>query len=160
MTRQPLRKYASPRQKDRRQRILRSAAAHLAAKGLEALSMTGIAEASQVSVKTLYNLFGSRDELLLQAAADTLVDLDQSQQIQLAQPGIPRLFAYVVSTMEDFIKAPRYAHAVISILAKADMEADLAEQHMGVVRRYAETSLAVAASHGDMLGDDAVIHFL
>ncbi len=151
MTKQPARKYASPRQVDRRKRILRSASAHLEAKGLEALSMSSIARASEVSVKTLYNLFGSRDELLLEAAAETLVDLGQSEVILAAEKGIPRLLTYVVSTMEDFIKAPGYAHAIISILAKADMEQNLTDLHMGVVRRFAEASLQVAADQGELI---------
>lgn len=147
----PQRKYASPRQLDRRQRILRSAAEHLENHGLAALSMSTIAGASKVSVKTLYNLFGSRDELLLQAAADTLTNLGESDTILTAEAGIPRLLAYVVGTMEDFLTAPTYAHAIISILAKAEMEPDLTEQHMGVVRRFAETSLRVAEANQELM---------
>ena len=112
--------------------------------------MSSIAEASEVSVKTLYNLFGSRDELLLEAAAETLVNLGQSELIQAAENGIPRLLTYVVSTMEDFIKGPRYAHAIISILAKAEMEKELTDLHMGVVRRFAEASLEVAADNNEL----------
>ena len=115
--------------------------------------MGSIAEASGVSVKTLYNLFGSRDELLLDAATSTLATLGESEGILAENEGIPRLLAYVVGTMNDFLKGPTYAHAVISTLAKADMGLPLTERYMGVVRRYAEASLAVAARNQELIPD-------
>ena len=142
--------YASPRQISRRQRILRAAGQHLETHGLEALSMASIAAVSEVSVKTLYNLFGSRDLLLLEAASEVLVDIGESEEIKQTEKGIPRLLNYVVTTMINFNKMPGYARAVISTLVKADLEIEVAERHMGVVRRFAEDSLEVAASAGEL----------
>ena len=142
--------YASPRQVSRRQRILRAAGKHLETHGLDALSMASIAAVSEVSVKTLYNLFGSRDLLLLEAAADVLVDLSESPEIKNTEEGIPRLLNYVVTTMVNFNKLPQYAYAVISTIVKADLEREAAERHMGVVRRFAEDSLTTAMAVGDL----------
>lgn len=150
MSSKPQRKYSSPRQVDRRRRILNVAATHLVSHGLDSLSMNSLAAASEVSVKTLYNLFGSRDELLLKAGTQSLTHLEESETILSVEPGIPRLYAFVVATMQDFIAAPKYAHAVISTLAKADLSETLADRHMGVVRRYAESSLKIAAENNEL----------
>ena len=130
---------------------MRTAAKHLDEHGLASLSMSSIAASSEVAVKTLYNLFGSRDELLLEAAAETLVDLGQSKTINETEEGIPRLYTYVVSTMEDFLKAPRYAHAIISILATSELEQEVTDLNMGVVRRFAESSLSVAQKQRELV---------
>ena len=153
MASEPSRKYSSPRQQDRRKRILKATAAHLVKHGLETISMQGIAQDSGVSVKTLYNLFGSRDELLLKAGTRELSNLESSDTILRVEEGLPRLLAYVVATMDDFVAAPKYAHAIISTLAKADLTLDLADHHMGVVRRYAEASLLIAKDQGELRAD-------
>ena len=149
--------YSSQRQAARRSRILRAAGQHLERHGLEALSMASIAAVSEVSVKTLYNLFGSRDLLLLEAAAEVLVDIGQSKEIQAAEAGLPRLLAYVVTTMVNFNKMPAYARAVISTIVKADLEPHLADRHMGVVRRFAETSLQFAEDNGELRDDTDIL---
>ena len=118
--------------------------------GLVSWSMHSIAEEAGVAVKTLYNLFGSKDELVLKAGTQALSTLESSDAMADIEAGIPRLLAYVVATMEDFISAPKYADAVISTLAKADLEVQLADHHMGVVRRFAETSLKIAEQQGEL----------
>ena len=50
-------KYASPAQAERRKRILRETLKLLAAESPSDISMAQIAELSDVSTKTLYNLF-------------------------------------------------------------------------------------------------------
>ena len=63
--------YASPAQAERRTRILRETLKLLASESPSDISMAQIAELSDVSTKTLYNLFKSRNGLLLAAAAQT-----------------------------------------------------------------------------------------
>ena len=142
--------YDSPRQSDRRRRILHAASTHLEQFGLEALSMGSIAEVSGVSVKTLYNLYGSRDQLLLAAASDVLADLGQRDSVLKEAQGLPRLRAYVVSSMADFKSMPQYAYGVISILVKADLGPEVADLHMGVVRRFALSALQYAQTQGEL----------
>ena len=61
------------RQKDeRRARILAAAKRLVARHGFESLTMRDLAEAAQVSVPTLYSLFGSKEGLLLAEARSTV----------------------------------------------------------------------------------------
>lgn len=59
--------------RERRLRIVRAARALIATGGLEAVSMRKLADEARVSVGTLYNLFGSRDDIVV-AAIDGAID--------------------------------------------------------------------------------------
>ena len=50
---------------ERRERITRAARALVAARGYDGLTMRDLAHAARVSVPTLYNLFGSKDAILV-----------------------------------------------------------------------------------------------
>jgi AcrR family transcriptional regulator len=65
----------------------------ISAVGYEALNIRDLAAASGVALKTLYNLYGSKDELLLAAVADLLSDVQNLEPVAGAEPGIPRLLA-------------------------------------------------------------------
>ena len=75
-------KYASPLA-ERRKRILRETLKLLASESSD-ISMAQIAELSDVSTKTLYNLFKSRNGLLLAAAAQTRADTQSSTSVMSA----------------------------------------------------------------------------
>jgi TetR/AcrR family transcriptional regulator, cholesterol catabolism regulator len=142
--------YASPRQQDRKLRILRTAASQLEKHGLASLTMQSIAETSDVSTKTLYNLFGSRNSLLLEAASEGLVDLEQSDFVLNAEPGIPRLLAFTIGSMRQFKLMPDYARAVITILIREEFDSENAYVRMGVVQRFAQAALSTAAEQGEL----------
>ena len=142
--------YSSPRQQDRRRRVLRAAGLQLEKYGLGALTMHSIAEVSEVSTKTLYNLFGSRDQLLLEAALEQLVDLEHSPEVLEAEPGLPRLHAYTTGSMQQFEEMPEYARAVISIMLRAELDPETASTRFGPVQRFARESLGVASEQGEL----------
>ena len=145
--------YSSERQKKRRRRILQVAGVLLQKHGLDALTMQSIAEVSEVSTKTLYNLFGSRDLLLLEAASERLADLEHSPWVLEEEPGIPRLLAFAVGTMAQFEEMPKYAKAVIAIIVRADMEPETAYRNMGPVQRFTLASLEIARANGELVDD-------
>lgn len=145
--------YSSERQQQRRRRILKSAGIQLQKHGLDALTMQSIAEVSEVSTKTLYNLFGSREMLLLEAASDRLVDLEHSPTVNETEAGIPRLLAFTIGTMAQFEEMPKYAKAVIAILMRADMDEETAYLNLGPVQRFAHASLLVAKNQGELRDD-------
>jgi AcrR family transcriptional regulator len=142
--------YSSERQKERRLRILHHASSHLEQYGLEALTMQSIAEISEVSPRTLYNLFGSRDSLLLEAAYQQLSELQEIPAIRDAEPGIPRLLAFISNSMLRFEEMPEYGRAVISILLRADLDSEAAELRFGPVQDFAYKSLCIAEDNGEL----------
>lgn len=143
--------YSSPRQKQRRQDIMRAAVEQIEARGLSAVTMKDIAEASGVSTKTLYNLYGSRDLLLLEAASGILDALETSTQVQAAEPGIPRLLAYTERAMACFDMDGEFARFTISILLAGETDHPTVQHQLGLVQVLAEECLAEADARGEIV---------
>ncbi len=118
-----------------------------------ALSMQGIAEASGVSTKTVYNLFGSLDSLLQAQALQRLDDLQESAPVLDAEPGIPRLLAFTEGSMRLFENRPVVGSAVITILLRAELDEDTARERFGPVQRFALESLGIAQEKGELLAE-------
>jgi AcrR family transcriptional regulator len=142
--------YSSPRQQDRRERILRAAVELLEQHGLAALTMPSIALSSDVSTKTLYNLFETRDLLVLEAASERLANLEQSEAVLGCEPGLPRLLGFTAGAMQQFEKMPVNARTVISILVRADLDYATAYERLGPVQRVAHASLCTADELGEL----------
>ena len=64
----------TPRQESRRQKILSAARKLVASQGYEGMVMSDLAEVAEVSPTTLYNLFNTKDELLLEALRGLIVN--------------------------------------------------------------------------------------
>ena len=142
--------YSSPRQQERRIRILRAAGDLFEEHGYSALSMQSIAEVSGVSTKTLYNLFGNLDSLLQAQALQRLDDLQDSAPVHDAEAGIPRLLAFTAGSMRLFENRPVPGRAVISILLRAELDPEMALERFGPVQRFAHASLAIAQEQGEL----------
>ena len=95
-------RYASRAQAERRMRILRETLKLLQEASPADISMGQIAELSDVSTKTLYNLFKSRNGLLLAAAAQTRADAQTSINVMSAPAGISRILELTRRTMDTF----------------------------------------------------------
>ena len=91
----------------RRQRILAATRELIAREGADGWSMRKVAQAAEVSVPTLYNLFGSKDEIRSAMCAGAFDELDRGFDEETS-PGEPieRVFALVT-------------HGVDKVLAKA-----------------------------------------
>jgi len=80
------------RQKEeRRQRILEMARRLIGDRGYERVTMRELAEASLVSVPTLYNLFGGKNELLFAAVEAHFTELLGGEERMGGRFGLPRL---------------------------------------------------------------------
>jgi len=137
-------------QQKRRKRILREARLQLEKHGLDALTMQSIAATSDVSLKTIYNLFGSREMLLLEAAARLLEYLEKSFLVQNSEPGIDRLLSYTEGAIKGFRETPEYARTIITILLQAEGDSPIARAQLGTIQRFALSSLEVAAQQGEI----------
>lgn len=60
----------------RRRRILDAARTRIVAGGVDALAMRGLAADAEVSVRTLYNLFGNKDDILQALVSELIHELD------------------------------------------------------------------------------------
>lgn len=88
----------------RRARILDAAAGMMAAGGVQALSLRELAAASGVTVPTIYNLIGSREDLIREIISDALDQLDdvlaglpEQKGVEFGLAAIDELFRLVMA---------------------------------------------------------------
>ncbi len=151
--------YSSPLQQKRKQRILEVAGEQLNSQGVSKLTMRGVAEASGVSLKTLYNLFGSRDLLILRVATGQLNSLELSPGIKAAEPGISQLLAYAEEAMALFSGATTFSAIAVGILLRIENEISPADDLMAIVRDLTYAAL-IDAKEREEIADDVDIDSL
>jgi TetR/AcrR family transcriptional regulator, cholesterol catabolism regulator len=109
----------TPRQAERRERILRTVREHLSRFGYDGLSMRDIADAADVSPTTLYNQFKNKDGLVLAAQQDVLEQLGRTV-IDSHTAGIRRLIVTAEVIADQVVRTPRYAEAMTRMLLNSD----------------------------------------
>jgi AcrR family transcriptional regulator len=144
-------KYASPAQIERRKRILRETLALLASESPSGISMAQIAELSDVSTKTLYNLFKSRNGLLLAAAAQTRADTQSSVTVMNAPAGISRILELTRGTMDTFEQSPEFMESAMSVVVGISAEDEAEHHRIGITQQWFHEALLVAESEGQLL---------
>ncbi len=145
--------YSSPRQQQRQQRILQCARQAINKVGYSALTMKDIALASDVSIKTLYNLYSSKDELLLAAVADLLTDLANLPDVVDAKPGINRLLARLAGSGQQVVATPAYAEAMAQALFQGNKNSALVDLLLRDSQKYVLDELQMAAQQGELKSD-------
>lgn len=140
--------YSSPRQQERRQRILEVVREQIAAVGYEALTMRDLAAASGVALKTLYNLYGNKDKLLLAAVAELISDVEHLDRVTSAEPGIPRYLAHVEALSRQMVITPEYADTMARSLFLAGRGHRLVDVLLGNSARLVKENLLHAQNQG------------
>ena len=144
-------KYASPAQAERRKRILRETLKLLASESPSDISMAQIAELSDVSTKTLYNLFKSRNGLLLAAAAQTRADTQNSANVMSASAGISRILELTRRTMDTFEQSPEFMESAMSVVVGISAEDEAEHHRVGITQQWFYEALLVAESEDQLL---------
>ncbi|MFK7916194.1 MAG: TetR/AcrR family transcriptional regulator [Pseudomonadales bacterium] len=106
------RKYDSERQKQRQGAILAAARGMLDREGYSGMTMRGLAKEAGVAQGTLYNLYSSKDDLILAAVEDLLADIGERAVADNPVPGIPAILNMSRLTGEATQATPRYAEAI------------------------------------------------
>lgn len=114
----------TPRQSARRQSILAAVREQLSRFGYEGVNMRGVADSAGVSPTTLYNLYDSKDSLVLAALEEHLGNLAR-QMDQNPVGGLARLELRARISAEGIMGAPRYAEAMIRVMFNADAQAPI-----------------------------------
>ncbi len=106
----------TPRQIDRRNRILDAARRLTAESGFDAVSMRTIASESKVAEKTLYNIFGTKVALIAAAARDRTANVFELAAQRAPDGGWSLLLAFADCATEITLAAPNMARALAPIL--------------------------------------------
>jgi AcrR family transcriptional regulator len=135
----------------RRQRILDEACRLLAGGGTEGLTLRGLAESSGVTVPTIYNLVGCKDQVVTSLIAAALDSLDEALRGAPAVRGIARAEAAVSASIKLFLGEPgRYA-AVFRALQEMQGKPD--ETVLGPLFRRAGEVYCLAVREAQHDGD-------
>ncbi len=144
-------KYASPAQTERRKRILRETLKLLEQESPSGISMAQIAELSDVSTKTLYNLFKSRKGLLLAAAAQTRADTQRSLTVMGAPAGISRILELTRRTMDTFEQSSEFMESAMSVVVGISAEEEAEHHRVGITQHWFYEALLTAESEDQLL---------
>lgn len=108
---------------ERRARILATARRLIAERGFDGLTMRDLAQASRVSVPTLYNLFGGKHALLVGELEETFARVDTSMRAARGDGFVERMIAGCEAANEDLLSVPRYSRTLIHLtLVSPDTE--------------------------------------
>ncbi len=105
---------------ERRERILEAARELVAEKGYRGLTMRDLAERSGVSVPTLYNLCGAKDELLFQAVSTEVDATIDRLEGRSRSNGRKRLLALLTVGHEEMSRRPEYYRALLYAATRSE----------------------------------------
>ena len=143
--------YASPAQIERRERILRETLKLLEEASPADISMAQIAELSEVSTKTLYNLFKNRNGLLLAAAAQTRADTQSSVNVMNAPAGISRILELTRRTLDTFERSPEFMASAMSIVVGISVDDEAEHHRVGKTQQWFYEALLTAESEDQLI---------
>lgn len=112
------RTYKSPRLVERHANILTVTREALAERSFSAVTMNELARRAGVTKKTLYNVYGNKDKLLV-AAVSEVISLYRRPDGE-CEPGITTLIASRKGAIEQVLAQPAYANAMTSTLVQLD----------------------------------------
>ena len=101
---------------ERRRRILEAARHLMAERGFEALSMRALADASRVSVPTLYNLFGSKHAILAAEMQDTFADIARSIEQAPSGDALHRAATLLEAGIRNMLAVPGFARELVHVM--------------------------------------------
>jgi AcrR family transcriptional regulator len=125
---------------ERRERILAAAREIIATSGYPGLSMRDLARQSRVTVPTIYNLVGSKDEVLFAAVEEqTARFVAGIEEAQGASP-VDHILAVHESCVRELLRLPRYYRSFLMLLVTSEAA--------GRIRRRVAEALAGELARG------------
>ncbi len=142
------RKYESARQLARQAGILASTREMLAEVGYNATTIRGLADRAGVAPGTLYNLYNSKDELVLSAVEDLLIDI--GDRANAASPeGLARILALADNVASVMVGNPAYTEAMARALFRSEADDPLTSLLYARSLPFLTSQMEVAISLGE-----------
>ena len=140
----------TPTQQFRRDRIITAARELVARHGYDGMIMRDVATLAEVSPTTLYNLYNTKDELLLAALRGKL-----AENLQVAPPesfasGYDFFAAQIHNSVRQTLDEPEYAGAMTRALMRANPGDPLVKYLVHNMRNGLLQGLQVMARHGEL----------
>jgi AcrR family transcriptional regulator len=111
----------TPRQLDRRRRVLDAVHELLSARPLHEIQVKDIADEAQVSLAAIYRYFASKEHLLAEALVDWVEDRGRAQDRRPPAGTVAERFATIVRRgIRAYRRAPQYAELFLETAASRD----------------------------------------
>jgi len=136
-------------QQQRRERILLNTRDQLSQLGYEGLNMRELAVIADVSTSTLYNLYQSKDTLILAALEDQLANIN-AVVAEAGTSGLGRFLARVNAVADQIVEKPKYAEAMGRMLFSADAHDSIVQLLIGTSLSFNREELAEMADRGEL----------
>lgn len=107
---------------DRRARILSEARALLATEGFDGLSLRRLAAHAGVTVPTIYNLVGGKEQILLDLASDLLAEVEAALKGVDEDKPLERAEAVVTVAIAAIERAPEFQRAALLAIDYLDRD--------------------------------------
>jgi AcrR family transcriptional regulator len=104
---------------ERKERILDAARLLIADRGYDAVTMRDLAEKSLVSVPTLYNLFGSKNELLFAAVEYYFADLVENAGVVEPEDGLAKIISLTRTLGRETPRHAAYVRSMMGFIGSA-----------------------------------------
>ena len=138
------------RQRARRARILSAARQLVAEHGYEGTIMRDVAMQAEVSPTTLYNLYNTKDELMLAALREQLAEGWSLVAADAPGCGLQRLLIQAEVSVGQTVNAPAYARAITQALFRAHPGDQIVEALLTDLTRVVGKLLGTMQAHGDL----------
>jgi AcrR family transcriptional regulator len=135
----------------RRRRILDAASCMLAGAGLPGLTVRALAIKAGVTVPTIYNLIGAKDQVVAALIESALDGMDAALASVPGLRGIARAEAAVHASADLYFASPERYSAVFRALQ--ELQADPGESSLGPLFRRAGDVFCTAVSEAQTDGD-------
>lgn len=123
----------------RRSMILASVRQMIVDRGYAAVTIRELAEVCRVSVPTLYNQFGGKDQLLAAAIEDHFRSAYDNHDFQRAKPGLDRLLTLIDQSAQQLLDMSIYHQRLISAFSSLGATSQV---QMRVATAFAEVIAA------------------
>ncbi len=121
----------TPRQQERRTRILDAARRLTAEHGYDAVSMKTIAAESGVAEKTLYNIYATKARLLATAALEVSAQVFDLAALSAPDKSWDFFFALAGHMAEHTLRAPQFSRAVAPLMLEQPDLLDHRDMYVG-----------------------------
>lgn len=146
-------KALTPRQENRRVRILSAARDMVADHGYEGMVMSQVAQQAGVSPTTLYNLYNTKDQLVIESLRELLLENAKKIAAESEGPGWQYLFVSVKNGAAMAMDSPSYAEAICVALQRARAGDELVRMLLENGQRDMQMSLEAMAQRNELKAD-------
>ena len=142
--------HLTPTQRARRKRILQATSDIVAVKGYEGMIMRDVAHRAEVSPTTLYNLYNTKDDLLLAALQQKIVVAWSKAAALEPELGFSRIMLQNELSVAETTEQPEFARAITRVLYRARQGDQITQVLISESERALEESLQMMSVSGQL----------